>query len=108
MASFAVGPRNGRRCPKPVYLASTRAEQGAQYSPDGKRIAFDSDRSGPYGVWVSDADGSNAEELFSRSGRVCGNLDWSPDGQRIAFNSDLEGNIDIYIIRASGGKPIAA
>ena len=48
----------------------------------------------------------NTEELFSRSGRVCGNVDWSPDGQRIAFNSDLEGNFDIYIIRASGGKPI--
>jgi Tol biopolymer transport system component len=86
------------------FLASTRAEQGAQYSPDGTRIAFDSVRSGPYGVWVSDADGSNIEHLFSRSGRVCGNVDWSPDGQRIAFNSNLEGNHDIYTIRVSGGK----
>ncbi len=45
-------------------------------------------------------------ELFSRSGRVCGNARWSPDGQRIAFDSNLEGNFDIYVIRASGGKPI--
>ena len=88
------------------FIASTRSENSVRYSSDGKRIAFDSDRGGPLGVWVSDADGSNAVKLFSRSGRVCGNSHWSPDGQRIAFNSDLEGNFDIYIIQASGGKPI--
>ena len=91
--------------PQARLLLPHAAEQAAQYSPDGKRIAFESERSGPYGIWVSDADGSNTEELFSRSGRVCGNPTWSPDGQRIAFNSNLEGNFDIYIIRASGGKP---
>ena len=88
------------------FIASTRAEQSAQYSPDGKRIAFESRRSGPLGIWVSDADGSNAQQLFSRSGKDCGNPNWSPDGQRIAFYSNLEGNIHIYIIRASGGKPV--
>ena len=88
------------------FIASTRAEESAQYSPDGKRIAFESHRSGPQGLWVCDADGSNTVELFSRSGKACATPRWSPDGQRIAFNSNLEGNWDIYIIRASGGKPI--
>jgi Tol biopolymer transport system component len=78
----------------------------AQYSPDGQRIAFSSTRSGVYGVWVSNADGSNAVELFSQAGASCGNASWSPDGQRIAFNLDEGGNTDIYVIRASGGKPI--
>ncbi len=88
------------------FIASTRAEQSAQYSPDGKRIAFESERSGPTGIWVSDADGSNTVELFSRSGRFCWTPTWSPDGQHIAFNSNHEGNFDVYIIRASGGKPV--
>ena len=92
--------------PPARFIASTRSDAAAQYSPDGKRIAFESDRSGVHGIWVSDADGSNAVELFSQAGASCGTPRWSPDGQRIAFDSDPEGNIDIYVIRASGGKPI--
>ena len=88
------------------FIDSTRSDSAPQYSPDGKRIAFESDRSGVYGIWISDADGFNTVELFSRSGKVCGSPRWSPDGQRIAFDSNLEGNFDIYIIRATGGKPI--
>src|SRR5262249_3789043 len=92
--------------PPARFIASTRDDLDAQYSPDGKRIAFSSDRSGGYGIWVSDADGSKAVELISQAGASCGNPSWSPDGQRIAFNLDAGGNTDIYAIRASGGKPI--
>ena len=76
-----------------------------QYSPDGKRIAFASDRSGVMGIWVSDAEGSNAVELFSQA-RISGSPCWSPDGQRVAFDSNLYGNMDIYVIQANGGKPV--
>jgi Tol biopolymer transport system component len=90
------------------FIASTRTDNAAQYSPDGKRIAFESDRNGPNkGIWASDADGSKAMELFSQAGASCGTPRWSPDGQRIAFDCISEGNLDIYVIRASGGKPIA-
>jgi Tol biopolymer transport system component len=87
-------------------IASTRLEEAAQYSPDGGRIAFESARSGVQSIWVSDANGSNAVELFSRAEALCGTPRWSPDGQRLAFDSNAEGNFDIYVIRASGGKPI--
>ena len=88
------------------FIHSTRVDRAARYSPDGKRIAFESDRSGVYDIWVSDADASHAVELVFRAGTSCGNASWSPDGQRIAFNFDPEGNTDIYVVRASGGKPI--
>jgi Tol biopolymer transport system component len=89
------------------FIYSTRAENGAQYSPDGKQIAFESERSGSRGIWVSDADGSHTQELFSKSGRAIGIPRWSPDGQHIAFVSDLEGSSNIHIIRAaSGGRPV--
>jgi eukaryotic-like serine/threonine-protein kinase len=77
-----------------------------QYSPNGKQIAFDSDRSGVHGIWVCAADGSNATELLSPVGAVAGTARWSPDGQRVAFDFNPEENTDIYVIRASGGKPI--
>jgi len=92
--------------PPARFIASTRLDATAQYSPDGKRIAFESNRSGPDGVWVSDAEGSNAVELFSWTDANAGTPRWSPDGQRVAFESDKNGNTDIYVIRASGGQPI--
>ena len=98
---------SGAAAGPPVRLiASTRSEHSAQYSPDGKRIAFESNRTGVYGVWISDAEGANAVELFSRAGAQCGSPRWSPDGQRVAFDSNAEGNIDIYIIRSGGGKAV--
>jgi len=91
--------------PPTRFIASTRYEGSAQYSPDGKRIAFESTRSGVYSIWVSDADGSNAADLLPGVRATSGTPRWSPDGQRIAFDSNMEGNFDIYAIRASGGKP---
>jgi Tol biopolymer transport system component len=93
------------RGPAVQLIASTRDEESAQYSPDGKRIAFESKSGGPQGIWISDADGSHAVELFSRAGAACGTPRWSPDGQRIAFDFGPEGNTDVYVMRASGGEP---
>ena len=93
--------------PPAKFIASTRRELSPQYSPDGKRIGFESNRSGVRGIWVSNADGSHATELFARQGSTSGAPHWSPDGQQIAFDSDMEGrDHDIYVIRASGGKPV--
>ena len=92
--------------PPTRFIASTRYEAAAQYSPDGKHIAFESLRSGPQGIWVCDADGANVVELISQWGAYCGTPQWSPDGQRVAFDFNPAGNFDIYVIRASGGNPM--
>jgi Tol biopolymer transport system component len=85
--------------------ASSFAQQHPQYSPDGLRIAFDSDRSGQFGLWTCGADDESCQELTSYGGRAGGTPRWSPDGRWIAFDSRREGPSQIYVISSSGGAP---
>ncbi len=88
-------------------IASTRAERSVQLSPDGKRIAFFSQRSGSSEIWLAGSDGSNPIQLTSFSGPSAGSPRWSPDGQSIAFDSNLQGSWDVYVVNAQGGAPRA-
>ncbi len=79
------------------------------WSPDGKQIAFMSDRKGDFvnfDIYVMDADGDNLQNLTNRRGWD-GSPSWSPDGKRIAFNSDRAGprNYEIYVMDVDGGNP---
>jgi Tol biopolymer transport system component len=87
------------------FVTSTFREVFPQYSPDGRRISFHSNRAGSVQIWVSNADGSEPAQLTSMSGTTTGSARWSPDGQRICFDSNTGGNWQIYTIAADGGKP---
>jgi len=100
----AVPGRDGKVIPPVKLIASTRDELSGRYSPDGKKIAFTSDRSGSYEIWVCESDGSNPVPLTSFGGPVTDRPSWSPDGRRIAFHSRPEGQAKIYVINAEGGK----
>ena len=76
-----------------------------QISPDGDRIAFESNRSGSPEVWVCDRDGRGAVQLTSFVDVNAGSPSWSPDGRWIAFDAAPDGNADIYVISADGGSP---
>jgi len=52
-------------------------------SPDGKRIAFDSDRDGVRGVYVADGDGQHVRRVSGEGYALVPS--WSPDGQTLAF-----------------------
>ena len=78
----------------------------AAYSPNGRTIAFCSDRKDGFEIWLMAANGSGQhrltqspyDALFPR---------YSPDGRRIAYEADDHGPpaTDIYVVSAGGGKP---
>jgi Tol biopolymer transport system component/tRNA A-37 threonylcarbamoyl transferase component Bud32 len=104
----SVNPQAAGRQNLPTKLiSSTRQDHSPQFSPDGKRIVFVSDRSGSDEIWVCESVGSNPAQLTFLEGTVGGSPRWSPDGQQIVFDARPAGNSDIYVISTEGGKPRA-
>ena len=95
----------GRQNSPAKLISSTRQDHSPQFSPDGKRIVFVSDRSGSDDIWVCESDGSHPVQLTFSDGPVNGTPRWSPDGLQIVFDARPAGNSDIYVISAEGGKP---
>lgn len=54
-----------------------------RYSPDGKTIAFTSDRDGADNIWLMDADGKNRRQLTKETVRLVNTPTWTPDGEYI-------------------------
>lgn len=72
------------------------ADVALAWSPDGRRIAFSSNRGGGWNLRIMNAAGGQSTRLSEALGHV--RPAWSPDGNRLAFASDHEGNSDIYVI----------
>jgi Tol biopolymer transport system component len=85
-------------------VPSSGQEVFPQYSPDGKKLAFHSDRSGTVQIWTCNLDGSGCLQLTSLAGTSQGTPRWSPDGRQISFDSNTNG-YQIYTVNADGGKP---
>ena len=77
------------------------------WSPDGTRIAFASDRDGPYNLFVKPADGSGAESELLSSPLWDFPADWSPDGRLLLFTRrDPRTKSDVWALElGEEGKP---
>jgi Tol biopolymer transport system component/DNA-binding winged helix-turn-helix (wHTH) protein len=89
--------------PLKKFITSTRLDVNAEFSPDGRKIAFASDRSGEWALWVCDSDGSNPRQLTSDIDQAASPR-WSPDGQQIVFDGIFGGSQDVCVIGAEGGQ----
>jgi Tol biopolymer transport system component len=90
--------------PVPV-ISSTQEEGLPDYSPDGARLTFCSNRTGHWEIWVADADGSNQRQLTRFAGAAAAAPRWSADGRFIAFvRHSPEGSSDVYMMAAEGGS----
>jgi Tol biopolymer transport system component len=80
-----------------LMFPTSGEDQAPHISPDGKRIVFESERSGSHEVWVSNLDGSDALQL-SNFHSFSGTPRWSPDGQQIVFDSHVSGEGGLYLV----------
>ena len=89
----------------PVRLLSGRGlARKPDFSPDGKKIAFESNRMGYSDIWVCDSDGSSYSQLTSLHGSAA-TARWSPDGHYIAFEAITTDFWEVYVLEYPGGTP---
>jgi len=86
-------------------ISSTRSDMLAQYSPDGSRIVFQSNRSGSAEIWMAEADGANPVRLTEFNGPLAGAPQWCADGKRIAFDGRTDGSSSIWLMNIEDRKP---
>jgi Tol biopolymer transport system component/DNA-binding winged helix-turn-helix (wHTH) protein len=96
--------------PQVKLISTTRDQACPQYSPDGKHIAFASNRGGPNEIWMSDPDGTNVVRLTDLKNIVTGSPSWSPDSTKIVFDSRTETqsgqhHADLYIVDVAERVP---
>jgi Tol biopolymer transport system component len=81
---------------------SSKTELCPAFSPDGTRVALESNRLGTDEIWVCTSNMS-CSKLTSFAGPHAGSPAWSPDGQWIAFDGLGDTGSGIYTIRSDGG-----
>jgi Tol biopolymer transport system component/DNA-binding winged helix-turn-helix (wHTH) protein len=86
-------------------IASSRRDENPRLSPDGNKLAFESNRSGAREIWISNSDGGDPAQLTSYRGPITSNPRWSPDSRRLAFDSRPDGYAAIFVVGAEGGSP---
>lgn len=85
-------------------IRSTERDASPQFSPDGRQIAFLSDRTGHEEVWITDPECSYQTKLTNLQQAGLGRPRWSPDGKRIAFHRYVGDQTDIFLVEVIGGQ----
>ena len=89
----------------PFALVSEKGDKmRPELSPDGKKVAFESDRLGFWDIWTCYVDGSNCDQVTSLHG-TAGRARWSPNGHYIAFEFHPHERSEVYVVDVPGGVP---
>ena len=85
-------------------IGAAIANKDPDVSPDGSKVAFASDRTGDWEIYVVGVDGTGLARVTFDRGNDARPV-WSPDGSKIAFESDRNDNWEIYVANADGTNP---
>ena len=92
-----------------LILGGPAYEHQPRFSPDGKRIAFASDRDGITNVWTATIDGKDLRQVSKDREREVSNPAWTPDGQYLVNrkhfrNTRSLGAGEMWLYHSSGGN----
>jgi Tol biopolymer transport system component len=78
-----------------------------EWSPDGTRIVFETNRNilgggNQYDIYVVDVNGANPVNLTPGISASDSDPIWSPDGSKIAFTSSRDGDPEVFVMNADG------
>jgi len=77
-------------------------ERGAVWSQDGKQVAYFSDRSGEYEIWLKSADGKGEEKQLTKGSKTyMMEIAWSPDSKHLLMN---DASMNLWLVDAESGK----
>jgi Tol biopolymer transport system component/DNA-binding winged helix-turn-helix (wHTH) protein len=86
---------------RPAVQTSDQWNHSPDLSPDARRLAFISTRSGGAELWIADRDGANARQMTTFGRAYLRPPRWSPDGSRILISASVNGQLDLYAIDAA-------
>ncbi|MCX7877136.1 MAG: DPP IV N-terminal domain-containing protein [Ignavibacteria bacterium] len=84
-------------------ISSSGSSFNPKFSPDGKYLAFVSNKSGNFNIYICKPDGSNMKQLTSEKGNTV-EFEWSGDSKKIVYDDQQDGVSAIWIINVETGK----
>jgi Tol biopolymer transport system component/DNA-binding winged helix-turn-helix (wHTH) protein len=103
---FLYKRQNAPTSPKQRTLTRITFDEGLQigatWSPDGRFLAYSSDRGGKFDIWVQQISGGDPVQITKGPGQNW-QPDWSPDGKYIAYRSEA-GDGGLFVVPALGGE----
>ena len=99
---YRLGVNGG---PQVNLTRSPATDQGPAYSSDGRLLAFHSNRSGNFEIYVKNLDNDTLTNVssFAAGGELFPT--WSRDSNRLGFSSNRDGNTEIYVMNSDGTSP---
>jgi dipeptidyl aminopeptidase/acylaminoacyl peptidase len=90
------------------YLPVQRLRPVLSLSADGHMVAYASDASGQFNLWIQPVSGGPARQLTFFTGQSIRQIAWAPDGRRLVFTADTHGDeqTQVYVVTAGGGDPV--